>query len=437
MEERVYRVARSTITIRFGDITTSKAEVLVSSDDGGLSHGGGVSRALYLAAGGQAMDGEYAKLVPVPAGQVVVTSAGKLAAKYICHAITIDPKTWALPEGTVVRQLTRRVMEMLPLLGCRHVAFPSIGSGVAGVSAEDVAAEMGGVLVRALLGSDEEYRVELYLNPQRDHDARKRLLEVFDEHIRRGLGLLAHAHTADVVLEAPQQATRIETRQEQVYAMLAHLDARRDQLESVLIKSPVDGDNGEALAELHRQLSYLRELRRGYEEEAGIARSLADVRPKSVFVSSTLSDLRPHRQAMRDVLKRLDLHFIGMEEFQPAGMLPADYIRDRVEEAEVYLGIVGLRYGSIDPVSGFSMTELEYRQAVASKKERYIFSLDDGAPISLSMVEQDLDGLAKLLGFRQMVLRANVVKFFRTVEDLVNVAEETLLTHLGHRSAST
>jgi hypothetical protein len=36
-------------------------------------------------------------------------------------------------------------------------------------------------------------------------------------------------------------------------------------------------------------------------------------------------------------------------------------IQSRDAEADVYLGVLGMRYGSIDPSSGFSMTELEYK----------------------------------------------------------------------------
>jgi hypothetical protein len=50
MDVQTYTVNGSTITLRFGDITASKAEVLVGSDDGWLSRGGGVSMAISKAA---------------------------------------------------------------------------------------------------------------------------------------------------------------------------------------------------------------------------------------------------------------------------------------------------------------------------------------------------------------------------------------------------
>ena len=66
-------------------------DVLVSSDDNYLSHGGGVSRALWVAGGealiGADVSGDSSTRV---LGDVVVTGAGRLNAKAIFHAITID-----------------------------------------------------------------------------------------------------------------------------------------------------------------------------------------------------------------------------------------------------------------------------------------------------------------------------------------------------------
>jgi len=46
---RVYYFGASRLVIRFGDITTSTADVIVSSDDNYLTMGGGVSSALLRA----------------------------------------------------------------------------------------------------------------------------------------------------------------------------------------------------------------------------------------------------------------------------------------------------------------------------------------------------------------------------------------------------
>lgn len=161
---RVIRVGASRVSIIFGDITKSRCQVLVSSDDYRLSMGGGVSAAL-LRAGGKAISEHARKVGPQKLGEVVVTAAGKLPARYVLHAITIGPNgVPQVPTKVIVRSATRRVMELLPLLGCGSVAFPAIGTGVAGLSYEEVASEMASALVESLLSVPDSYDVEIYIS---------------------------------------------------------------------------------------------------------------------------------------------------------------------------------------------------------------------------------------------------------------------------------
>ena len=51
LKSRTYQFGHSRLTVQFGDISTSQAEVLVSSDDRYLTMGGGVSAAIRGAGG--------------------------------------------------------------------------------------------------------------------------------------------------------------------------------------------------------------------------------------------------------------------------------------------------------------------------------------------------------------------------------------------------
>src|SRR3954453_49840 len=113
MEDRKYRIGKSQLTLIFGDITTSKADVIVSSDDYMLSMGGGVSAAIRKAAG-EALIHDVAKLIPRKLGDVAVTTAGALPAKYVFHAVTIGPNTKAPVE--VIKQTTRCCLDLLAAL---------------------------------------------------------------------------------------------------------------------------------------------------------------------------------------------------------------------------------------------------------------------------------------------------------------------------------
>ena len=82
MNQRTYSIGNSKFVIEFGDLTASTASVLVSSDDYMLTMGGGVSAAIRRA-GGEMIMLDASKKVPVKVGDVVVTSAGALAATYL------------------------------------------------------------------------------------------------------------------------------------------------------------------------------------------------------------------------------------------------------------------------------------------------------------------------------------------------------------------
>jgi hypothetical protein len=98
--QRTYRIAGSQLTIDFGSVLDVPAEVVVSSDDYRLSMGGGVSDAIRMAAG-NAVALDAAKAVPREAGDVVVTTAGALPARYVFHVVTIGPGYWEHPAGAL------------------------------------------------------------------------------------------------------------------------------------------------------------------------------------------------------------------------------------------------------------------------------------------------------------------------------------------------
>jgi O-acetyl-ADP-ribose deacetylase (regulator of RNase III) len=158
--ERTYRVGASTLSLVFGDITTSTADVLVSSDDSYLTMGGGVSAAIRRAAG-QSILLEVEKNVPAKLGDVVVTSAGSLPAKHVFHAITIGKGEAS--AGDIVANAARRSLKLLKALGLSSIAFPTIGAGNAGFSFDHVATNMAEVIVTELRHTSEPLSVTIYL----------------------------------------------------------------------------------------------------------------------------------------------------------------------------------------------------------------------------------------------------------------------------------
>jgi O-acetyl-ADP-ribose deacetylase (regulator of RNase III) len=125
-----YKINNATFRVTYGDITQLTADALVSSDDNYLSMGGGVSASL-LRAGGEVIRIEARKHIPLKIGDVAVTSAGQLSAKYIFHAVTIDYTNMIYASEESIEAATHRCMELADTLGVRLIAFPALGTGVA------------------------------------------------------------------------------------------------------------------------------------------------------------------------------------------------------------------------------------------------------------------------------------------------------------------
>jgi O-acetyl-ADP-ribose deacetylase (regulator of RNase III) len=442
MRSRTYEVGRSSITLRFGDITESKAEVLVSSDDTMLSMGGGVSAALRRA-GGSRVAADASKLVPAQVGDVLVSSAGDLPAKYILHAVTLGFRPGEPPPAAVVRQASQRAMYLLRALGCRSIAFPSIGTGVAGFPRETVAAEMATALVGAVIEADTAYRVELFLMDRFRAMGEDDFFVFFEQFAARQLGVATLSALAGQALLAPaaaspamdaEQASQAQ-RRHGIYTMLRHLDARRDKLEAELVQAlrGSEAPHPDALAALESQLEQIRSLRHGYEAELDPGAS-AQPHPNrgSVFVSSTSTDLQPYRQAARGAIEGLKLRFVGMEDFGGHEQAPANLIRQKVNACETYLGIFGMRYGYVDAVTGLSMTELEYQQALASVKPLHLFVMDDTALITAGMVETDSARFGRLQEFKSRITKDHTCVKFTGPDDLAGKVRASLAARQEH-----
>jgi len=235
--QRTYQISASTLSLQFGDITGSKADVLVSSDDSYLTMGGGVSAAIRRAAG-QGILLEVAKKIPAKLGDVVVTGAGSLPAKHVFHAITIGDREAVSNE--IVANATRRSLKLLRTLGLSSIAFPAIGAGVAGFAYEDVAANMAEVIVEELRESSEPLFVTIYLFDRFGRMQPIDYVQFFEEFAARTRGLTeapvkrisATPRAMKRARSKPQVAASVK--RTGVLAELAELDRERQALEGRL-----------------------------------------------------------------------------------------------------------------------------------------------------------------------------------------------------------
>src|SRR4051794_4080707 len=162
---RTYEVGPSRVTLRFGDILESTAQVIVSFDDYMLTRGGGVSKAISRAAGvGMIVDVE--KSIPRHLGDVVVTSAGLLHARYVFHVITIGPPKLGGPTDAEesIRTAVGRCLDLLEPLDVQSIAFPALGTGAARYSVEKTASLMAVEIIDRLENSTHMIDASLWLH---------------------------------------------------------------------------------------------------------------------------------------------------------------------------------------------------------------------------------------------------------------------------------
>ncbi|MFS8125048.1 DUF4062 domain-containing protein [Rhizobium sp. BR 250] len=81
-----------------------------------------------------------------------------------------------------------------------------------------------------------------------------------------------------------------------------------------------------------------------------------------IFLSSTFTDLRAERQAVRDIIIRGGDFPIQMEDFPASDIDQLEYIKPLIEESDYYVLIIGGRYGTIAD-DGLSYTHKEYQHA--------------------------------------------------------------------------
>lgn len=160
-----YTINQTLLRVTYGDITQIDAEALVSSDDNCLTMGGGVSYSILVNAG-YSIQEEARKHIPLKVGDVAVTSAGNLPAKYIFHAVTIDNSNFIFPSEQNIKNMVRRCLELADILGVKKIAFPALGTGAGGFPFQLAADVMTRVITDYLIGNTQIELITITLFPR-------------------------------------------------------------------------------------------------------------------------------------------------------------------------------------------------------------------------------------------------------------------------------
>ena len=168
-----FQVVETTIRVIYADITRLEVDALVSTDDVHLSRvePNGVAAAIRAAAGDLPRDDARKHALPAPLGSVLVTSAGRLGAKYILHAMTFEYSA-RLDVESLIPQVVRRVLELAAALRVERLALPVLTSGRAGVPKAEVIMRMARSLACFLVAEPHTLRevtIAIYKGGTPDH----------------------------------------------------------------------------------------------------------------------------------------------------------------------------------------------------------------------------------------------------------------------------
>lgn len=146
----------------------------------------------------------------------------------------------------------------------------------------------------------------------------------------------------------------------------------------------------------------------------------------TIFLSSSWEDLKDHRECVLQALFQLKRQVDCMEYFGARSGAPLGECLERVRNADIYIGIIGTRYGSIAK-DGKSYTQLEYEEAILHKKRILIYVIDeDEHPVLLKYVDRG-DDAQRLREFRQAVLSEHICKKFLSPDDLARIISIDLI----------
>jgi tetratricopeptide (TPR) repeat protein len=137
---------------------------------------------------------------------------------------------------------------------------------------------------------------------------------------------------------------------------------------------------------------------------------------KRVMISSTARDLPDHRGQVEDACLRQGFFPVMMEHLPAADQAISASLR-MVDSAEIYVGIIAYRYGTVPAGYDISITEMEYNRAVERGIPHPTFLIHQDHPVIGPDVETGA-GAAKLQSFKERLQTENVVNFFKSPADL-------------------
>jgi O-acetyl-ADP-ribose deacetylase len=144
-----------------GDITALSVDAIVNAANTDLILGAGVAGAIR-ARGGPAIQEDCDRISPIQLGEAAATTGGNLPALCVIHAASM--RLGGRTSAESLRESTRASLMLAEGKGLKSIAFPAVGTGVAGFPMDECARIMIGEVLEHLRsrGSLEQIYFVLY-----------------------------------------------------------------------------------------------------------------------------------------------------------------------------------------------------------------------------------------------------------------------------------
>jgi O-acetyl-ADP-ribose deacetylase (regulator of RNase III) len=124
------------ILIQQGDLTEMDTDAIVNAANNDLILGGGVAGAIRRK-GGDEIQRECNEIGSIPIGYAAITTGGKLKARFVIHAASM--RLGGATSAQSLRSSTAHCLRIAKERGLQSIAFPAVGTGIAGFPLEECA----------------------------------------------------------------------------------------------------------------------------------------------------------------------------------------------------------------------------------------------------------------------------------------------------------
>ena len=123
------KVNHTILRLVSADLTERDVDAIVNAANTHLQHGGGVAGAI-VRKGGQIIQDESDRVGYVPVGGATITTAGRLKAKFVIHAV--GPRMGEGDEDAKLRKAITSVLALATDKGFKSISMPAISAGIFG-----------------------------------------------------------------------------------------------------------------------------------------------------------------------------------------------------------------------------------------------------------------------------------------------------------------